>query len=115
MHATMNDLQPFSFNATGVRVPTRRKKAFNLENASTIGEKSGVGWQKQELASPRFDSLPNLNSPMGTQVIQNHDLSRLQTRCQNPFNVDFKGGAIRRPLKNERFAHAPLGRAQPEG
>jgi hypothetical protein len=30
-----------SCNASGVRAPTRRKQALSLENASSIGDKSG--------------------------------------------------------------------------
>ena len=55
----------------------------------------------------RATGLPNLFSDMCTQIVHDHNLSRLQTRCQNLFYVDLKDGAIRRPLKNERFGVDP--------
>ena len=43
---------------------------------------------------------------MGSQVVHDDDVSRLQTRGKELFHVDFKGSAIGRPLQDHGSSHA---------
>src|SRR5258708_7814280 len=63
-----------------------------LFNRRQVGR---IGGQKQKLAPSCFDSSSNVFSSMCIQIVQDHDLTRVQTRCQNLFNVEFKNRAIR--------------------
>ena len=96
-----------SCNASGVRTPTRRKKALRrVECFLNWGQVGGVGRQKQELASSRFNDLPNIFADMRAQIGPDHDLSSLQTGGENLFNVTFKNSRIRsRRSWDEGFAH----------
>ncbi len=43
---------------------------------------------------------------MGTQVVHHDNLSRVQTRCQELFDIEFKGSTISRPLQDHGRSHA---------
>ncbi len=62
--------------ASRVRASTRRKMAFSLENASSIGERSGeYEGRNRSWQPPFFDGLFDLGSLMDRKIVQDHDLS----------------------------------------
>src|SRR5258708_17272721 len=65
-----------------------------------------IGRQKQEAAALGFNGLPNPCSLMNAQIIQDHDLSRAQSGCEDVLNVECKGARVSSSIQNEGFSHA---------
>ena len=96
-----------SWSASRVRAPTRRKMAFSLENASSIGERSGeYEGRNRSWQPPFFDGLFDLGPLMDRQIVQDHDLSWTQAGSQDLLDIRLKGRSIRRTIQHQRFAHA---------
>lgn len=63
-------------------------------NRGKIGR---VRWQKQELAASGFDGLLHPRSQMNREIVQDHDLPRVQAGSQDLLDVRLKGGSIAEP------------------
>jgi hypothetical protein len=70
------------------------------------GEVGRIAWQEQELATFGLDSLTHPLPFMGAQVVHHDKLSRVQTRGEELFHVDFKSNSIGRPLQDHGSSHA---------
>src|SRR5216683_6906578 len=95
-----------SCKISGVLAPTRRKQALSgvrMPLQSAINRGSRMGETRAGIPVLRWLAEPFLryvcsNCPSPRFV-------RLKGGCQNLLDVDLKGDAISRPLKNERLAH----------
>jgi hypothetical protein len=96
-----------SSSASRVLAPARRKYALPLgEGLFDGGEVGRIAWQKHKLAPFSLNSLTNPLPFMGSQVVHHDNLSRVQTRREELFHVEFKSNSIGRPLQDHSCSHA---------
>ena len=86
------------------------QKGFQLGERFLNGrEIGGVRRQKEQATASGFDGLLDTRPLVNTQIIQNHDLSRMQAGSQNLLHVACKRGSISGAIQDEGFSY-PLGR-----
>jgi hypothetical protein len=74
-----------------------------------------VGGQEQKTTSSCFNSLPHTRPQVNREIIQDHDLSSLETGSKDLLNVEFKSDAISRSIQHKRGSHASQRQAGDQG
>ncbi len=82
--------------------PLSAQKSFHFGESLFNGREIWrIGRQEQETTPSGFDSLPHLRSQMNREVIQDHNLSGLETGSQDLLDVDLKGGTLGCTIQDE--------------
>ena len=68
-------------------------------------EVGGVGWQVDELASPRLDELPYPLWPVSPKVVHHHNLTRMEGGSQQALDVGLEHSGGGRSFHRQRRSH----------
>src|SRR3712207_3163707 len=82
---------------------------LTFERASSIGLRSGeLGWQVDELASPRLDELPYPLWPVSPKVVHHRNLTRMESRSQQALDVGLEHSGGGRSFHRQRRRSHPF-------